>query len=198
MKALFVLLFVSLSTLGQHQDHPAVHGMLLVGTSKFYASHLPMFHAPHDHQAIFEIDLVNKNDYLLSSKTHKGYHTLVPEPFVLTELKQGRKSFKAQIYQGHFERGGKLIGESVVNVKQILVFKKFKQEPKPSKLVYYAFGNAQEQFMAHSITRAPDFDHILQVSFKLQGPPVETLEFSSMDAIEVKKEIYFEEGDLSH
>jgi len=42
---------------GMAVDRPAVHGMLLVGTNALYVSHLPMFHAPHDYQALAEVAL---------------------------------------------------------------------------------------------------------------------------------------------
>jgi hypothetical protein len=31
-------------------DHPAVHGMLMVGETQVLMSRLPMFHSPHDYQ----------------------------------------------------------------------------------------------------------------------------------------------------
>jgi hypothetical protein len=38
-------------------EHPAVHGMLMVGEARVLMSHLPMFHAPHDQQIILETSL---------------------------------------------------------------------------------------------------------------------------------------------
>ena len=38
-------------------DVPTTHGMLLFGNETVYASHLPMFHSPHDYQLILELDL---------------------------------------------------------------------------------------------------------------------------------------------
>jgi hypothetical protein len=38
-------------------EHPAVHGMLVVGEGQLFLSHLPMFHAPHDYQIIMEVRL---------------------------------------------------------------------------------------------------------------------------------------------
>jgi hypothetical protein len=38
-------------------EHPAVHGMLMVGEARVLMSHLPMFHAPHDYQIILETSL---------------------------------------------------------------------------------------------------------------------------------------------
>ncbi len=199
MKIFILLLLASFNTFAQ--DFPAVHGMLLFGKAKIYASHLPMFHSPHDYQVLLEIELQNNNEYLKSAKSFKGIHTLVPEPFVLTDLKKGKTSFNAQIFQGHFERGGKLIATTKISISQVLLFKKFKGEPKPKDMVFYVFGNETEQFMAHAITRAPDFDQVFQVAFPLNQKPVETVNFPNLNstgAVKIVKEIYFEKDELAH
>lgn len=41
-----------------YTDKPSVHGMTLMGTELIYASHLPMFHTPHDYQIIFGTETV--------------------------------------------------------------------------------------------------------------------------------------------
>jgi len=152
------------------QDHPSVHGMLMVGKSKIYLSHLPMFHSPHDYQVIIEAELSSqgKEAYLASQATsNETVYTLVPEVFVLPEMIQNPKPFSAQVFKGHFERGGTLIADNVtVSIKKVLYFKKFSpSEVKPSFGTYILFGNKSEQFLAHSITAKPDFDQILKVSF---------------------------------
>ena len=64
MKKIFAIafFFISYAAWGQHsipasEDKPATHGMLIFGTNKIYASHLPMFHSPHNYQVILELDL---------------------------------------------------------------------------------------------------------------------------------------------
>src|SRR5215218_7768508 len=46
------------------QAEPAVggHGMLLIGTTPAYLSHLPMFMAPHDFQVILEVAFTGAGD----------------------------------------------------------------------------------------------------------------------------------------
>ena len=50
-------LFLSLASSVAAADEPATHGMLLFGQNQTYASHLPMFHTPHDYQLIMKIKL---------------------------------------------------------------------------------------------------------------------------------------------
>src|SRR4051812_9463415 len=61
MKVLGSLLFsVLLSGATVYADTPSIHGMVVFGGEKdTYASHLPMFHSPHDRQVILKIALNN-------------------------------------------------------------------------------------------------------------------------------------------
>ena len=49
-------------------DRPSVHGMLLFGKENLYASHLPMFHAPHDYQVIFKLNLSSNTGTVVKLK----------------------------------------------------------------------------------------------------------------------------------
>lgn len=176
MKKLFQFLVLSVLVsqvkAQMNHDHPAVHGMLVVGTRAIYLSHLPMFHSPHDYQVIFEAELdpsaMQKylKNKMLSIET---IYTLVPQAFVLPVMAQNPRPFMAQLYKGHFERGGELIASSVqVKLKRVVYFKKLQpNEKKPSVASFLLFGNQEEQFMAHFITGKPDFDQILQVKLDL-------------------------------
>lgn len=220
MKLILALIFtLSLSKLATAHDHPSVHGMLIIGQSKIYLSHLPMFHSPHDYQVIIEADISNegKKTYLknLESSSELVY-TLVPEVFVLPDMLKEPKAFKAKIYKGHFERGGQLIADNVViEIKKIVYFKKFiPQEVKPSAASYILFGNEEEQFMAHKISTKPDFDLILKVE-SLENPddghievvidsvknnePLSTGKIYETKElpVKVKTAIYYETGDLA-
>ena len=46
-------------------EKPNFHGMVLVGEKRPYLYHLPMFHSPHDYQAIFEVSLTSDDADLL-------------------------------------------------------------------------------------------------------------------------------------
>jgi hypothetical protein len=154
----------------QEADQPATHGMLMVGGSNIYLSHLPMFHSPHEYQAIVEADLgaAGDNVYLEDRKNHpeENVYTLQPaEKFVLPVMIQNPTTFPANIYRGHFERGGTVIAASVpVKITKVIYFKKFEPNArKPAELHYILFGDSREQFIAHLITAKPDFDQVLRV-----------------------------------
>lgn len=222
--ALFLAL-TAYSHEGHSHDAPSTHGMLLVGKSTLYLSHLPMFHSPHDYQVILEaqLDTASQAAYLkaLGSSAETVY-TIVPESFVLPDMINKPRPFRAQLYQGHFERGGKVIALSVtVSIKQVLHFKKFNPADRhPLVGSYILFGNTKEQFLAHAITAKPDFDQI--VSVEMEAPALqemsrhrslavsfpllmnaEPLAQASVQAskdlgkFKVKSVLYLETGDLS-
>jgi len=156
-------------------DPPATHGMLVFSTKsvgkgpkKVYASHLPMFHRPHDYQAIFEIRFDSKTlqTYLDDkAKSPDSINTLVPDPFVLTDLAHHPASVKAVLYHGHFEKGGTPITELVtVEFSRTLVFEKlFPVTPHPGTYQGFIFGDEDGLFLAHRITGAPNFDQIVEL-----------------------------------
>jgi hypothetical protein len=158
-------------------DKPSVHGMVLLGRERIFLSHLPMFHTPHNYQVILEVSLskpgIDPQASYVEDQQQTGtlLYTIAPEKFVLPELAwpdlqtPKRRSFHAAIYRGHFEREGVPILEDVLfTVTRVIHFRKF--DPNASALPaleYFFFGSPQELFLAHSITRAPDFDHLLPV-----------------------------------
>jgi hypothetical protein len=163
------------------EDQPSVHGMLIVGEQTAYLSHLPMFGSPHDYQVILEVTFTKPGsnpqaDYFNDRKsTHKKVYTLEPERFVLTRLAGTAplRSFKANIYRGHFERfpserakeSSRIAQDVNVNVTKVIHFRKFDPKaPKLSQLEYFLFGKGAELFLAHLITSPPDFDQVLSVN----------------------------------
>lgn len=143
--------------------------MTLLGTEVIYASHLPMFHSPHDYQIILvlELDSADQKIYMNDKKDHpaENLYTIEPENFVLPEMVNYIKKFKASIYRGHFERGGVKFMENVpVKIKQIVYQQHFDPAAKKDKnLQYILFGNRKEQFMVHHISARPDFDENISV-----------------------------------
>lgn len=155
----------------------AIHGMVVFGKQKIYASHLPMYHSPHDYQVIFElnIDSVSTSSLEEDQRKHPNdiTYTLEPEPFVLTDMINHPFAFKAKLFRGHFERGGYEIADNViVNVEKVVYAKKLEDIslspvfPPANGTSYILFGNEIEQFAAHKITSHPNFDHIAQINFK--------------------------------
>ncbi len=166
-------------TAAHHADQPSVHGMLMVGSGPVYLSHLPMFHAPHDYQVLLEVEMVKSGEdplftYVQDRQvTGEKIYTVVPEAFVLPELftptgAPQRKTFKADVFRGHFERGGVEFQSGVTfKVKRVVFAKKFEANASPlPNLQYLVFGNQKELFAAHIITKKPDFDHVVSVRVK--------------------------------
>jgi hypothetical protein len=155
----------------------AIHGMVLFGKQKMYASHLPMYHSPHDYQVIFELSMDNVSASLLEEDQQKHpndvTYTLEPEPFVLSDMINHPSAFKAKLFRGHFERGGYEITDNViVNIEKVVYVQKLEDFspssvfPPAKSTSYILFGNEKEQFAAHKISSQPSFDHIIQVNFK--------------------------------
>ena len=141
-------------------DHPSVHGMLVVGQETVFLSHLPIFGSPHDYQVIIEGTFAKPGstpqaDYFNDRKrTGAKLYTVEPRPFVLTDLTAASplRSFKVNIYRGHFERfrterakEAARIGQDVdVNVTRVVRFQKF--DPKAAalpRLEYFLFGKGK-------------------------------------------------------
>jgi len=135
-------------------------------------------------------------EYLEDRRKHPGskMYSLPPaEDFVLTDLvtpanphdpqsPRLRSSFIGHIWRDHFEssppmrhfvpRGAPVQGldNVVVHVAPPVLFRKFNlHAPALPQLEYFLFGKAQELFLAHAITRPPDFDQILGVQV-IGGP----------------------------
>lgn len=211
MKSLLILAFMLFSSLGfaghlHHQDPPSTHGMLIFGKSKIYLSHLPMFHSPHDYQVIVEaqFSLPGQAAYLTSlNGSSETVYTLVPESFVLPDLIKNPRPFTAQIYRGHFERGGVMIAENVtVDITKVIYFKKLTStDTKPNLGTYLLFGNNEEQFLAHAIVAKPDFDQILKVKTGAITAPIMVTLNSRLNSEPIKPQEVLEattpEGSLS-
>lgn len=158
-------------------DPQAIHGMLLAGTGQgtVFLSHLPMFHSPHDYQAIYEARFNAADQYAADrASTQERLYTIVPEKMDLTEVGHGIRSFKADVYRGHFERGGTMITQGArFEIVRIVYFKKFDPgAAHPQAGTYLFFGNTNESFLAHEITARPDFDQIIEVTAS-GFPPVD-------------------------
>jgi hypothetical protein len=171
----FILIFIfSFTNAQEHhgnhsQDKPSTHGMLILGKEKIYASHLPMFHSPHDYQIILELELDKdiQKQFVTDQENNPEYttYTIEPEKFVLPNMIHNPKSFKANLYRGHFERGGTKIASDInVTIKAVIYYNQFNgDKARATANTFILFGNEKENFIAHQITNKPDFDQIIQV-----------------------------------
>lgn len=165
-------------------DKGAFHNMLIVGKETVFVSHFPMFRSaafdsPHRYQVIMEVTLTKQGSDPQSvyfsdrgNNPMTKIYSLSPDEFVLPNLISTNpaliiKSFPASVFRGHFEKPDKkiLIEGVDVSVKKIVHFREF--DPKAKRLAqleYILFGKGQELFLAHFITRPPDFDQIISVA----------------------------------
>jgi hypothetical protein len=189
------------------------HGMAVFGGREgLYASHLPMFHTPHDSQVLLRLHLADAAaDKALRETLARApkLWTFDPEAFDLLRLSPGHaqplREFKARFFEGHFERGGKpQKGEQRVVVDEVLLFRRLSPASREAATGRYRLiGRGDEWFAFKTIDRRPDFDHIVRlqapalrgdVNVALRGLARPDLRpaFKAKAAIE----IYFETDDL--
>lgn len=89
----------------------------------------------------------------------------------LNPANQLRRSFKGNIVRGDFERNGLAINRDVTaSVTRVIHFREF--DPQAAglpQLEYFLFGKSEELYLAHLITKPPDFDQIVPVA-KIDQP----------------------------
>lgn len=153
------------------------HGMALFGGKQgLYASHLPMFHAPHDYQVILQVHLADPATDAALRRRLDGKTTLwtiAPEKFELSRLAPASaaplKQFKADLVLGHFEQGGKTqFAASTVVVDKVLMYRQLSPAQKTSAdASYMQVGTGTRRYLVKQIDSRPDFDHI--VSYAAAG-----------------------------
>jgi hypothetical protein len=147
------------------------HGMALFGgKGGLYASHLPMFHAPHDYQVLLQLHVANPAIDAALRKRLDGktaLWTIAPEKFELDRLApqaaRPLKTFKADLVLGHFEQGGKTqyAGATMV-VDKVLLFRQLSPAEKSSPSArYLQIGGGKQRFLVKEIDSRPDYDHIV-------------------------------------
>jgi len=154
-------------------EEPGIHGMLVLGRETVYVSHLPMFMAQHRYQGIWEVSFGKEADAVYRAQrarpeNAKSIFTLVPtERFRLPELTTTRRSFRADVVRGHFEREGhkRILANVTVTLKRQVHWHPFRNSHKrPEPLTYILFGQGDELFLAHWISVAPNYDQIVAVT----------------------------------
>lgn len=156
-----------------HGPYWGLHGMLLFGgPDGLYASHLPMFHAPHDRQVVLALRL---SDAALDARLRRELGavakvwTLVPEQFDLSRLAPDAADpltgFSADIVEGHFERHGVTRHRGVkVEVVKVERFVALDADSGPGTEASYApIGSGSTWFLVKELHARPDFDHVVAV-----------------------------------
>jgi|GEM_PF-5239963 len=192
---MFLVLFsvqLSAQATGGDHDHSVsavgFHGMALFGEHVTYASHLPMFHAPHNYQAVFQVVVDGGTSaglaYLKAVKDgDSGLYTLAPKQnFDLVKMIDGElKVFTADIYKGHFEKEGAVkLGEAKISVIKTVFSKDISNlEFTPSRWIkqkYVIFGHDfirgySELYALHEVTtQNASYDAIFKVKGSIRAP----------------------------
>ena len=195
-----------------------MHGMLLFSDGEaLYASHLPMFHAPHDVQLIIRFELGDNtvgSQLIKALDVGKPYWTLAPERFDLNRIgsssQHGLWLFSADLYAGHFERKGKLtFASQAVLVKKVLIKNVLKtNKSNLTEFIRLTPDRAKRHFYARIIQGKPGVDQLFwleskqtlpkQISIKTNKLTIETSDLAAKLGVSSENvHLYYQElGDL--
>jgi len=171
---LILFAFISQITYAQEEkplrpldpDYMGVHGMVLVSqTSTIYASHLPLYHKPHNVQLLYKLD---SNDLALLQTVRDGQLTTIkPKPFNLDRLMRGdTMTIIADVYNGHFERDGMLVYKDMpLNFSKQLYVRKFDDIKPSSNTQEYDVISLKKNYKiyVHRIQQAPSYDQLMHI-----------------------------------
>ncbi|QLE85964.1 hypothetical protein FLM48_13315 [Shewanella sp. Scap07] len=163
--------------------HMGLHGMLMFGGQQgLIASHLPMYHVPHNAQVLFQFHFVDaKVDKAIKQALQPNPNqvtpiwTIVPQPFDLmtlsTEASATSVRLIVDIVEGHFERGGvtKYQQQALV-IDKLLLFAlldmgQATQTPKQATYCLLNLNHStQEQYLYKRLAQRPETDHLLRIS----------------------------------
>ncbi|MDF2180377.1 hypothetical protein P2G88_19130 [Aliiglaciecola sp. CAU 1673] len=205
MKLFFLMVACLFSSLLQAQhSYQGIHGMvLLAGQTHLYAYHLPLYHPPHDYQILYRLTLPDaQKKEVMGLLKNETMVTLEPASFDLMQLIQGQQlEVKAKLYQGHFERNGKLLEETTVAFVEPLFVAQITRQNEGTTARYRQVTYDQDVFLVHLIDQAPSFDHILALPTKGAAFNVEIKEPEMMREqlilqLPQAKELYWETQDF--
>jgi hypothetical protein len=164
-------------------ERPMSHHMVVFGHETVFMSHLSMFSVPeHAYQVILEAELTGahsdpqqifQQDW--AAHPEVAFYTFAPEPFVLSDLlatagqPPKATTFTGDLWRNHLEKPEsdpvKIASHVTVNVKNVVHGRRFDLDAPPlTELEYILFGRGQEVYLAHLITRPPDFDQLIRVT----------------------------------
>ncbi|MFT5312285.1 MAG: hypothetical protein ACI8Z9_000762 [Paraglaciecola sp.] len=141
-----------------------VHTMVLMDNeSTLFASHLPSYNLPHNAQILYSV-LVD-NPPLLRLVRDADFVSIKPKAFNLQRLiRGGELTLNADVYMGHFERGGKLIFENMdITLKEQLYLRMLDKLEAPSGIQKYdtVLLKDNQKILVHQIQAPPSYDHLI-------------------------------------
>jgi hypothetical protein len=192
MSYLFAFLVALASCTAAAASTVGTHGMVLFGGADgLYASHLPMYHAPHDYQVVLRVHLADPaQDAALRARLEQQVTlwTLDPEKFAIDRLAPAAamplKTFKAGVVLGHFEQGGALqTRDAQFVIDKVLHFRQLPMEARAAQRAsYLQFGGPQRRYLVKLIESRPDYDHIFALDTRPgQGRVLGTIYYGTDD-----------------
>jgi hypothetical protein len=137
--------------------------VLLRAGDNLIASHLPLYAAPHHYQLIYEVtfsDEIKQQQAL--DLLDQGRVTFLPEVFDLTTLVKGETTNKqVQVFDGHFERGGKALFNAKLEFSKPLFIRDIAYVKKAiTPVVEHIPLSNNKVLSVHHIGSVPSFDAI--------------------------------------
>ena len=144
------------------------HGMAVIGKNHLLLHHMPLYRPPHDRQILTPATFADKEIRTAFEKWRQSYDGLIsilPENFDLDRLDPDSSnaigSFAADIYEGHFERGGQIKFKSVKFQLGKPIYHRPVIEDAASPPLYTYLENGNETYLVADIGPRPGVDEIL-------------------------------------
>ena len=180
-----------LSAIGTVTDQPDIHGFLTAPQytddpdQKLYHKHFPMFHAaPHQYMVTVVADFIDPNarqQYFQKAKENPGelmvwanHDPLILHDWVYTTPTTG---FWCDHYCGLPASGPPQMPfmSAQMYIQDVIIFEHFDQKAiYPKFLTYLVYGSKGKYHMEHYITKAPNWDNMIDVD--VEGIDDELLE----------------------
>ncbi len=165
MKGLMIFFAVSIFSLNVYAIN-ATHGMVLFGTDKFMAYHLPMYHKIHAYQVLIEFDVASAIKEKIKDLEKDSYLTFVPEPFDLEKFIAKPHPLKGDVYLGHFEKDGVVMMSDVDLVNPVILYASGIKKPLPRGTGindYKLIGTPKDLYAVHLLNGGDQMDQIFKV-----------------------------------
>lgn len=168
MKIWLVVVFILFSFVSsaehQHHNYVGYHGMALFSIDEqVMAYHLPLYVKPHDYQLLYKIELKEPAKQQINNKK---LITILPDKFDLQRLIDGETMvINSKVYDGHFERGGKLVLNTEIKFQSLLYKRKVGASFVQEVFDTVTLSN-NKQLQIHRINSQPSFDLIVSTLWK--------------------------------
>jgi hypothetical protein len=156
-------------------NKPDQHGFVLMGNDSLYIDHLPMFFMQdHMYHVVLDVAIPDdaKSQYLQDQKNNPDSFyilgNLSTDLFTIPSIAIGEtNSFQADIFRGLPDDPNKdtpLIHNVKTEIRRIIRIRHFDFNQKyPENLTYVLFGDENEAFLSHYLTKQPDFMHTVKL-----------------------------------